>query len=373
MWNPLSFIKNLASPACILWLGFSGCTHTSELTKAEPSDESAHVAYSVIYYIHADSDYLFHDSDRVPVRANKHVLQSAHETAKEARSGEVFIFYQRPETRILGLFPRRNSRLYHYINGQLTTRVAYRHPDRREDFLTTEVQLYNRYRNHSRDEDRKHYFLFFGHEIPGGKGTNYHRTLPEIQVTTRTFTSGIRNFLHADDTSFVDDQRFGKDQRFDLVVLSTCNNGTPEMVHYLMPFTDVLLASPQNLHLSHINPQSISMLERHPVASSLEIARSMADHTFQRLSESLQTTVTLTLYDFEHIRNYHDELYSLTSANEASGRVNYYQENADCAQFAFFHAEKFGSGVETWFRPARFGRNTAENHHSGWGCRQLDQ
>jgi len=359
MWNPLSIIKHLASPACILWLGLSGCTHTSGLT--EPSGESADVAYTVIYYIHADSDYLFHDPDQVPVRANRHVLQSALETAEEARSGEVFIYYQLPEKRILGLFPRRNSLLYHYVDGQLTAQIAYRHPDRREEFLTTAAQLYHHIRNHSRNGDQSFYFLFFGHEIPRDEGTNYHRTMPGMQVNTQTVARGIRSFLEADG------------QRFDLIVLSTCNNGTPEMAHHLMPFTNALLASPQNLHLSHIDPRSISMLESHPASSPLHIARSMANNTFQRLSESLQIAVTLALYDFEHVRNYHDELYSLIEANEAAGRVKHFRENTDCAQFSFFNPEKFKPGVETWFSPARFGRSNAVNHHSGWGCRPLDQ
>lgn len=344
--------------ACIMGVGFSGCGHTTELLREEPVDEATNVEYSVIYYIHADADYLYHDAEGRPVRANTRVLETALEVAEEAHSGEVFIFYQRPEKKILGLFPRKSSLFYHFVNGERTSQVKYRHPDKKEDFLTTEAQLYNQYRNHVSDGNKQRYLLYFGHEIPDKNGKGYHRSLPELRVNTDSFADGIRRFLSRES------------QKFDLVVLSTCNNGTPAMANKLSPFTDYLLASPQNLHLSHIDSDRIGVLESNPGGSSpFRVARVMAGQTYRRLAEDIQTTITLGVYDFERIRSYINELYILTASIETSGQTKYFSDNVDCSRYSVFDHERFRQGVETWFKPARFGRKSSKSTHSGWGCK----
>jgi hypothetical protein len=252
MLNPYTIIKNLMFFICIVGLSISGCSHTKELTREQPDDQAAKVDYSIIYYIHADADYLFHDPNGQPVRANSQVLETALEVAENARSGEVFIFYQRPEKKFLGLFPRNSSMLYHYTNGKKTTQVKYRYPEADEEFLTTEAKLYNRYHFHPNDRDQQNYFLFFGHEIPNDEGKKYHNTLPKVQVNTSSFAEGIQHLLLTDQ------------KKFDLVVLSTCNNGTPAMAYSLAPVANHLLASPQNLHLSHIDTGSLEILENNP-------------------------------------------------------------------------------------------------------------
>lgn len=344
---------------CIMVPGFYGCSHTAEIAIKPPPDKAVNVEYSVIYYIHADADYLFHDSDGVPVRANSQVLETALDVAEQALSGEVFIFYQRPEKKTAGLFPRRSSQFFHFTNGKETSRVRYRHPVKNEAFLTTEAQLYKQYRNYSPDGIQQNYFLYFGHEIPNDEGKNYHRTLPDLQVNTESFAAGIQHFLLTDD------------QRFNLVVISACNNGNPAIAEHLMPFTDYLLASPQNLHLSHIDSDSISLLEGNPEASPRQVAYSMAGQTFQRQTAVLQTEFTLALYDFEYLQEYLSELYTQTSEYDVLRGSNHFLENIDCAQFSFFDAEKYKQGVETWYKPARFGRQAAANTHSGWGCKPL--
>lgn len=356
----LIVIRNLIPYSIILTALFAGCSSTHEMTKNDFAGQSNAIEYSVIYYIHADAGYLYHDSDGQPVRANSRVLDTALKIAENARSGEVFIFYQRPEKKFLGLFPQKKSRFFHYTHGQKSTEVKYRHSDKKEPFLTTEAQLYNQYRNHIPEEDRQHYLLYFGHEIPNDKGTNYHRTLPDIEVNTASFADGIRQFLITDD------------QKFDLVVLSTCNNGTPAMASHLVDFTDHLLASPQNLHLSHIDTEHLGLLESIPEFSSRQIAHSLADDTFRRLEDEIQTTITLVEYNLESVREYINELYDLTTAYEDTARLNPYHDNVDCAQFPFFDAEKYTSGIETWYKPAKFGRRAADSTmHSGWGCKPL--
>lgn len=336
-----------------------GCSHTTELTKKHLPENTAEVNYSVIYYIHADSDYLYHTPEGNPIRENSEVLATAIKVGEAAGSGEVLIYYQRSEKKFLGLFPRKKSRFYHYKNGQLVHRVKYRHPDKKEDFLTTEVQLMDQYRAQNRADDHQNYFLYFGHEIPSGNQINYHRSLPDIEVNTNTFSKGIQNFLLSDE------------HRFELVVLSTCNNGTPAMAELLIPFTDAMLASPQNLHLSHFDSDKMELLEKKPEISPLQLGHSMAEQTYQRLESTIHTAITIALYDLTVVQAYVNALTSLTSVNKDSGRPLQFQDNVDCAEINSFESEAFRQGSETWYKPARFGRKSETSTHSGWGCKPL--
>lgn len=341
----------------IIGLILSGCSHTTELSVEDQQQNGKDVNYSVIYYIHADSDYLYHNPDGNKVRENTQVLATAFEIAEAALSGEVLIYYQRPERKLLALFPQKNSRFYHYKNGQLVNRVKYRHRDTKEEFLATEVQLMNQVGAHNRTDDHQNYFLYFGHEIPSDNGNGYHQSLPGIAVNTVSFAKGIQNFL------LTDEDRFG------LVVLSTCNNGTPEMAELLIPFTDAMLASPQNLHLSHIDSEKMSLLETEPGISSIQLGHAMAEHTYQRLEATVHSTITLALYNFNDVRTYIHSLTSLTASNDAIDQSVQFQDNVDCAELSFPDSADYRNGVETWYKPARFGRQSGQAIHSGWGCK----
>lgn len=335
----------------------SGCSHTSELSgDALPADETD-VDYSITYYIHADSGYLYHTPEGNPVRDNSEVLTTAIEIGEAALSGEVFIYHQRPEKKFLGIFPRKASRFYHYKNGKLTNRVLYRHLNKKESFLATEAHLMNRYRSENRSDDHQDYFLYFGHEIPSENGEGYHRTLPAIKVNTASLTEGIHRLMPSEE------------DKYDLVVLSTCNNGTPGMAEQLLPFSDAMLASPQNLHLSHIDSEVMRALESKPATSPLQLAQEMAEQTYQRLSEDIQTTITLALYDLEQVQNYIKSLASHTTADHEQDLSLQFRDNVDCAEIHFPDSVRYRDGVQVWYKPARFGRKSSSTIHSGWGCR----
>lgn len=323
--------------------------------------ESLDIDYKIIFYIHADSDYLYHDPNGNPVFGNSKVLKAAHEIAEGAKLGEVFIFYQRPERRILGLFPRRSSQLYHYINGELTGVMVYRHSNRSEDFLTTEAQLYHQYGSQSQNSEQKIHFLYFGHEISLQDGKRYHHTLPDIEVNIDSFSQGLKNFLNGDAL------------RFDLIVVSTCNNGSPALAGHLMPISNTLLASPQNLHLSHIDSANLSYLESNPVISSVQLAYLIAEKTFNRLETDIHTAITLAVYDFEVVRQYRSELDTFRELYDKLDYRPFYADNVDCDEVNFFDGERFREGVKTWYKPAGFGRRSQVTNHSGWGCRPLMQ
>ena len=354
-----SFSVSKALIGLILLTGFvlSGCSHTSELFRDNTTDKNESVAYSVIYYIHADANYLYHNAAGKPGRENRQVLDEALKVAKKAESGEVFIFYQRPEKNFLGLFPRKTNRFYHYINGEKTSQVNYRHFHSDEEFLTTEAKLYNQYQTYSEDVNKRNFFLYFGHEIPDDRGNGYHQTLPDIEVNIATFSSGIQKFLK------------NNNQWYDLIVLSTCNNGTPEMAADLMPFSHVMLASPQNLHLSHIDSQSLDLLESSPdEITNFQLANSMAKQTYQRLEKEIHTAITLSVYELDVVKEYQNELRTFTTAYDTLNQKQSFSNNIDCKQASFFDEATFDKGVKTWYKPASFGRKSYSSTHSGWGC-----
>ena len=345
----------------ILLLGYmlSGCSTSSELFRLKSLQENVEATYSIIYYIHADSDYLYHDASGNAQRENKKVLQSAIKVAETAKSGEVFVFYQASEKKFLGLFPRNRSQFYHYINGELTTHLLFRHSDTSEAFLSTEALLFNQYRSQTAKQEHRSYFLFFGHEIPSTGGLKYHHSLPRIAVNTETFSAGIQKFLNT------------KEQLFQLVVLSTCNNGTPLMATALMSFSEVLLASPQNLHLSHIDSNNLHLLETHPQISPIQLANEIAESTFIRLKSEVQTTVTLTVYDFKIIQEQQKKLFSFIDSYLYVANMDYVSDNIDCDNFSIFESQYFANGIQTRYKGAKFGRNANITIHSGWGCKPL--
>lgn len=321
-------------------------------TPAKPSES----AYTLIFHIHGDSDYLFHTKNGTPAEADQQALMKAMDAAEKAISGEVFIYHHQPAKRFLWMIPRRSSDLYQYKNGEKIRHVSYRLSSD-DSFLETESALFHHYRTGSENEEHHTYLFYFGHEIPVNSYRGYYSSQPKITVDTETFADGIKEFLD------------GSDQLFDLVTLSTCSNGTPAMIKNMTGITHYLLASPQNLHLSHMEVSSLSLLENTPQLSATELASAIAKETYERLTETIHTVISLSVYDLNAVQEYIDSLYSATLRYEESENPNLFDENVDCAKLPFFEYGKFTSGVETLFRPARFGNRPSDNSHSGWGCK----
>lgn len=312
--------------------------------------------YSITYVIHGDAGYLYHDSTGTARQADEKVLREAMRVGEQAGHGEVLIFHQKPEKKVLWLFPKKDRRFLYYRNGELIRETNYS-PGPGEGVFAAESRLLRRHR--SSPDTARSIFLYFGHEIPYTDGAGYFKSLPGLAFNTDTFTGGLRDMLPGSGS-------------FGLTVLSTCNNGSPDMVHALQPYTNVLLASPQNLHLSHIDTEGLASLERNPSISSKELAEMLAQRTYNRLVRFLQTVISLSVYDMETIgpaagridavyRNY------LHSHNAAEPGV----DNIDCAGLPVFDGTTpFSEGVESWYRAPRFGRKAGEASHSGWGCKE---
>lgn len=336
-----------------LALFFTGCS--SQRPVLNDRYTSGDVNYSLIYLIHADSDYLYHNADGEALKADKKALSEAISIGRKAISGEVFIFHLKPERKILWLFPRKDRRVLHFRNGKLITDRRYS-PKSDSLLFKFESDFYASNRVHSSTIASK-ILLYFGHEVPvlGGKG--YHQSLPDVKVNALTFRNGIRGFLT------------NEKEIFDLVVLSTCNNGSPHMAHLLSPISEYMMASPQNLHLSHIDTKDLISLEED--SDSLKtIALQMAENTFQRMSNELHTAITLSLYDLNKVGSYMKEYYSLYEAYLNNSDIQINKENIDCTQLPILKDLTSQNGIHFWYKPPSFGRRGSTEVHSGWGCKR---
>lgn len=332
-----------------------GCSQTSVLMESDPEQEVSEPDYTIVVYIHGDSDYLFHDGDGNRTEADQHALSKAMDIAVNAGSGEVFVYHHQPAKRFLWMIPRRTNELYHFINGEKVRHIKYRRSSD-ELFLQTEADFFQKH-SISQNKDHQAYFVYFGHEIPEKNYKGYHQSQSDIVVDTETFARGAQSFLDSDDALF------------DLMVLSTCSNGTPAMVKQLSGITNYLLASPLNLHLSYIDITSLKLLETNPQISANELATEIAEESYDRLSDSIQTVISLSVYDINAVEEYVENLLNRTLSYREAENPNPFYENIDCAELSFFDQEKFTSGVQTFFRPARFGHRSSGNSHSGWGCK----
>lgn len=330
----------------------AGCKSQAPLNGTSPV--KGEIEYSAIYLIHADADYLYHDEDGNRKRADEKVLEEAISVGKKAKSGEVFIYHLKPERKILWLFPRKDRRLIHYRNGELITDRKYS-PEIEEDLFREEIDYYRKNRAHSFSHPEQ-ILLYFGHEIPPKSTSGYYHSIPKIKIDAHSFSESIQPFLTNGSESF------------DLTVLSTCNNGTPQMANALSGLSRFLLASPQNLHLSHIDTESLLLLENEP-AKIQKVATQMAENTFQRMSEELHTAITLTLYNLEKVNPYMNHFYDDYRAYLSDLEYRAFQDNIDCTKLPVFQDLESLDGLSRWYRPARFGRGANTQVHSGWGCK----
>lgn len=332
----------------------NGCHSVKTLTESERKAGPA-ASYSVLIYIHGDGDYLFHEDGRA-VRADLRAVEKAQKVAENAVSGEVMIFHHRPQRKVLGLFPRNTNRAYHYRGGELKNELAYRIAAADTPFMKIESELFKEFRSTTESDGHRLFFLYFGHEIPEFPGHPYHRSVPGTDVSTHSFIEGIDGFLK-------------ESESFDLVALSTCSNGTPSMATGLSSVTDILLASPQDLHLSHLDIEHLDLLEMEPEIPSAGLATALAEATFERLSQSIQTAVTLSVYDLERAGEYLSDFNKEYHHYLKSGELNMAKENKDCGELPFFDEMRYSDGVFKWFRPAIFGKNLKAEGSSGWGCK----
>ena len=99
-------------------------------------------------------------------------------------------------------------------------------------------------------------------------------------------------------------------------------------------------------------------------------AKNFARQAFDRLTENIQTAVTVAVYNSERVLEYLNSVSSvydqaLTTLKEQTPA---YFEHCDCAEDSSYVLPGMSEGVDVFYRPPRFGRLKNKQSHSGWEC-----
>ena len=350
-------------PSCCIVLIFilSGCSaHT--VVQYDPLLDSGSVnetKYSLIFVIHGDGDYLFHDSSNNELNADEEVLINAKNVAAQNPNAEVFIFHQKPRRHFLFFFPIKDGEFYYYRNGKLIATETYWR-DQEKSNLDTEIAYYNFFHVVNQNKLIK-MFLYFGHEVPEFSGKGYDESYPDRTFTIDNLTDGLKGFTS--DSS-----------KFDLTILATCFGGTPYTINKLGAYSNTIIASPENLHLSYFDLSSLEHLEIGLQNGDVStFAKTFARQSFDKLTSNIQTEVSVVVYNVEQVQNYLNSVQNnydstLTSLKIMTSTNLTEIEHCDCADIPVYNLSAMNTGVDVFYRPARFGRSKNKQIHSGWEC-----
>jgi hypothetical protein len=312
--------------------------------------------YSIVCLIHGDGDYLYHDPGGNAHQADEETLARAKTVAERNPQAEVLIFHEKRRKHFLLFFPRRDGEFYYYRHGRLLAQESYWR-DQGKTRFDPEVALYHRFRTEEGPQVVK-FFLYFGHEIPEFGGAGYDKSYKNRTFTVDDLADGLKS-MTPDST------------KFDLLVLATCYNGTPHTISTLAPYARYVIASPENLHLSYFDLQPFERLDIGLRDGNLLVfAKQFAHQAFDRLTENVQTAVTVAVYDVDRVQAY---LQSVEEAYDSTlttlrGEPPTSLEHGDCAEDSAYALPGMSEGVEIFYRPPLFGRSKHKLSHSGWEC-----
>ena len=340
---------------CVVLVLFMFSCSSLPLTHREIPPGEAPPLYSMVFIIHGDGDYLYHDTLGNAYRADKKALAGAIGVAVHNPHAEVFIFHEKPRKHPLLFFPLRDGEFRYYRHGRLFAHESYwrnQGPSR----FALESDLYHRFHGEEHPQMVK-LFLYFGHEIPEFGGTGYDASYSDRLFTVDDLAEGLNRFIR-------------ESPKFDLIVLSTCYSGTPHTIAALAPYAHTIVASPENLHLSYFDLQPFERLETGLADGDVSaFAVKFAYHAFDRLTDHVQTAITVAVYDVERVREY---VNAVGSANDSTLKTMAAMpgslEHCDCAEEPAYILPGMSEGVEVFYRPARFGRAKNKLDHSGWEC-----
>ncbi|MFN0157605.1 MAG: hypothetical protein ACKVRP_05975 [Bacteroidota bacterium] len=349
-----------AFSAMLITLLLSCSADISLLRDAQRTEESMPATpYSLVFVIHGDGDYLYHDTSGTQYEADVEALAEARNIAHRNLHAEVFIFHQRPRKHFMLFFPLHDGEFYYYRNGRLIANELYWR-DQDKPHFDPEVELYRLF---SSDKQRVEtsMFLYFGHAIPEFSGSGYDASFPDRTFTVHDLEAGLQSF--ARDSA-----------RFDLMVLATCFGGTPYTIGALGSFARYIIASPDNLHLSYFDLTSLERLDLRLRNTDVSVlAKRFAHQAFERLTRDVQTAVSVAVYDADRVQDYVRSVHPIydhtlsTLTRDSMTAIN----RCDCADLPEYVQSTMNSGMmKIFYRPARFGRSKHKQSHSGWECWQ---
>jgi hypothetical protein len=332
--------------AAAMFVFAAGCT-ASQLASVPPPDSPP--SHSLVFIIHGDGQYAYLDGSGQSVQADEVTAEEARRIARLNPTAEVLIFHERPLEKRLLFFSRPDGSLELYRDGRLVHEESFRRSG--DDRLSAVAQRVERFAS----DAPIRMLLYFGHEIPEPRFEGYDMSYP------------LRRFGLADFTRAVSRMTEGPGP-FDLAVLATCHGGTPGTLQALAPHARHVLASPDRMHLSYLDLSALNDLSTtFPTAESTHrFAERIASDSFERLTASVHTVVSLSVYDVEAVKPH---LAGVSSAAPSMPRYGAPAiEHFDCADGGGLAIDSLAAGVSVYYRPARFGRGQFSSEHSGWMC-----
>jgi hypothetical protein len=361
-------------PCVLLGALLAGCASS----RREGAPTAGAFNARVIYLIHGDADYVYHDSSGRARRADEDALQQALDVGARTTGAEVFVFHQKSEwvTRVVG---KSEGRLYHYRDGTLQSRETYfRNPGN----LEAEAGLVRRHAAPAAavaaGQQMRHIPLvlaYFGHEIPRAVAGNDSSTL-----NRERFVAGLTDIATAAELAEtrIQDSTAGAffyslKKPYGLIILSVCNGGTPGMMKALTPLAEYAVASPARLHLSHLDARALGDIARTDSVRARKpwkrLADSVAAQSFARLQEKTLTEITVAVYDLEQTGSFLASAASDEAKVESEGRTSAGTTTwRDCFAEKGLEPKRARRGVTLLYRAPRFGPDKDVMFRSAWQC-----
>lgn len=329
------------------------------------------IKYRIVYYIHGDGSYLYHDSQGGDIQADERMVQQAISVAEGLPNSEVFIFHQKPKEHFLFFFPLKDGEFYFFRNGKQVDNESYNSNPSLLN-LDIEAAFFRENAAYVRDlpgRTVRNFFLYYGHEIPETDGRGYNDSYPEKPFSIDNLAKALKLFESMPQIG---------DSKFDFLLLSTCYNGTPGVISRLSPYASFIMASPEYLHLSYISSDYLKKLPETIKNGDMHAyLKKFAENAFQNLKENTRTMITISLYDSEKVKNFLENNNFARDENlkpqeeEETGSAARNSETAgciDCSRLASFDLNAAKKGIDLYYSPPQFGKYKDKLTHSGWGC-----
>jgi hypothetical protein len=356
-----SFSTGLRYGGCVVLAVFFASCSTIPPPRDVAMTTGSPIDYSLVFIIHGDGDYIYHNTAGQTRRADEDVLARIQDVAQRLPNAEIVVFHQIKRRHVLFLIPRHDGYAYFYRQGRLLKKMSYWR-DQGDSHFAPETRLHAQFAGTPSAPPVRMTF-YFGHELAEFNGAGYDASYPDRRVTIRDFVDGVATLA-------------GGSGKIDLIVLATCFGGTPYTVDALAPYARHIIASPENLHLSYFDLEPLASLDArlgdHEMAA---FADRFARNAFERLVDDVQTAVSVVVYDVEDTETFRASVtgaYDRTLAR-AAGVTPASMEHCDCALDSTYAAAGMSQGLTVLYRAPRFGRMKNELHHSGWECWRVSE